>query len=124
MRIILSQSREEAIEAVTNMVIERIESHPNTVLGLATGKTMEPVYESWVRLAQTRKVNHEKCFFFMLDEYLGIDIKHPSSFKSYIQKRLIRPLGLVETQFAFPPVHLVDSGNAGAHYETLLGITR
>jgi glucosamine-6-phosphate deaminase len=57
----------------------------------------------------------EKAFFFMLDEYIGIDENHPSSFKSYIRQRLILPLNLQDSQFAFPPIH-----RAGEEYETLI----
>lgn len=118
MRIISCKSTQEAVNTVVSIVLDKISSHPAIVLGLATGRTMEPVYEEWVRLAKEKKLGHEKCFFFMLDEYLGIESSHPSSFKSYIESRLIRPLDLKESQFAFPPVHLKEE--AGPYYEKLL----
>jgi 6-phosphogluconolactonase/glucosamine-6-phosphate isomerase/deaminase len=46
MRIIHCNSKQEAIETVASMVIEKIENHPASVIGLATGRTMEPVYAS------------------------------------------------------------------------------
>jgi glucosamine-6-phosphate deaminase len=118
MHVVLSQSTQEAVAAVVTKLLDRVSSHPNLVIGLATGKTMEPVYELWVKEARSRKIDHEKCFFFMLDEYLDIDVHHPSSFRSYIYKRLIKPLGLRESQFAFPPIHLAEK--AGEHYEQLI----
>jgi len=84
-------------------------------LGLATGKTMEPVYEDFIAKAREQSLKMDKNFFFMLDEYVGIEEDHPSSFKSYILKRLIKPLDLHESQFAFPPTKL-----DGDHYETLI----
>ena len=120
MRIILSNSTKEAVEAVTTIVLDKLSSHPSAVIGLATGRTMEPVYAEWVRQAQEQKMNFDKAFFFMLDEYLGIDEDHPSSFKSYIKERLLNPLALHESQFAFPPTQLVAQGSAGAEYERLL----
>jgi glucosamine-6-phosphate deaminase len=117
MKIILSNSREEAIQAVAGIIADRIEAHPASVIGLATGRTMEPVYARWVEEAQARKLQHEKCFFFMLDEYLGIRENHPSSFKSYIQKRVIEPLKLHHDQFCFPPVHANSLVEAAEHYE-------
>ena len=121
MRIILSKSTQEAVETVSSLVLEKLLSHPSFVLGLATGRTMEPVYAQIVKEALERKKhNFERAFFFMLDEYLGIIDGHPSSFKAYIQTRLLRPVGLHDSQFAYPPVHLVESGKAGEHYESLI----
>ncbi len=120
MRVILGQSTKEAVEVVTSMVLERIISHPTSVIGLATGKTMEPVYAEIVKDALKAKTFFDKAFFFMLDEYVGLKDDHPSSFKTYIKTKLIDPLKLHESQFAFPPVHLVSSGSAGEHYEQLI----
>jgi glucosamine-6-phosphate deaminase len=120
MRIILSTSTQEAVATVVTHILDKISSHPSSVIGLATGRTMEPVYDLWVKTAIEQKLDLDKCFFFMLDEYLGISQDHPSSFKSYIDKRLIQPLGLHYDQFAFPPVQLVKEGRAGEHYEELI----
>jgi glucosamine-6-phosphate deaminase len=115
----MSDSIQEAVSTVAMMVLERIGSHPNSVIGLATGKTMEPVYETWSRLAREEKVSHEKCFFFMLDEYLGLPAGHPGSFRSYVEKRVLAPLNLHTDQFAFPPVH-AGIHEAADHYELSL----
>lgn len=117
MRIILSDSTQEAVNAVATMVLERISSHPNSVIGLATGRTMEPVYETWAQLNSEQIVSHEKCFFFMLDEYIGLQKGHPGSFRSYIEKRVVKPLGLHIDQVAFPPVHTDSIHEAASHYE-------
>lgn len=121
MRIIQCNSKLEAIEAVASMVVEKIESHPSSVIGLATGRTMEPVYASIVK--QSTNVNFQKCFFFMLDEYIGLPDGHPSSFKHYIRTHVINPLKLQESQFAFPSAHyeetLKESGGVDLQ---LLGI--
>lgn len=106
---------------VAQMVVERIESHPTSVIGLATGRTMEPVYSAIVQ--KSEKTDYSKCFFFMLDEYVGLPDGHPSSFKHYIRTHVIQPLGLKESQFAFPSEHyeetLLESGGVDLQ---LLGI--
>lgn len=116
----MSDSTQEAVDTVALMVLERISSHPSSVIGLATGRTMEPVYEKWAASAEASGVDHSKCFFFMLDEYVGLREGHPSSFRSYIEKRVLRPLRLHSDQFAFHPVHSVEAGEAAAHYEQSL----
>jgi glucosamine-6-phosphate deaminase len=81
---------------------------------------MEPVYETWARLSSEQKINHEKCFFFMLDEYMGLPEGHPGSFRSYIMKRVVKPMGLRLDQVAFPPVQRDNIHEMGAHYEQTL----
>lgn len=117
MRIIQSQSQKEAAEIIAMTLVDRIASHPASVIGLATGNTMVPVYAAWVSMARERAINHDKCFFFMLDEYLDIPTEHPSSFKSYLQKHLFNPLEIHEDQIAYPPVHSPSLAEAGAEYE-------
>lgn len=116
----MSDSTQEAVNTVATMVLERISSHPGSVIGLATGRTMEPVYEKWAATALASGIDHSKCFFFMLDEYLGLREGHPSSFRSYIEKRVLGPLKLHTDQFAFPPVHAGPAHEAAAHYEQSL----
>ena len=113
----MSDSTQEAVNTVATMVLERIGSHPSSVIGLATGRTMEPVYEKWAANALASGIDHSKCFFFMLDEYLGLREGHPSSFRSYIEKRVLGPLKLRSDQFAFHPVHSVPAHEAALHYE-------
>lgn len=115
MRIIQCESKEMAIQTVSGMVMEKIGSHPDAVIGLATGKTMEPVYAEMVKKA--RPDLFHKSFFFMLDEYMGLPDNHPSSFKFYIKKHFQNPLNIKENQIAFPPANL--EGGA-AHYEALI----
>ena len=117
MRIIMCESSEEAVKTVSDMLLERLESHPTSVIGLATGKTMEPVYKKLVEDSQARKVNYGKAFFFMLDEYIGLSENHPGSFQSYIRRHLINPLDLSAAQFSFPPVHAKDLTEGALHYE-------
>ena len=114
MRIILSDSTAEAIQTVALLVIEKMESHPSAVIGLATGRTMEPVYAEMVKLKNEKSLNLEKNFFFMLDEYFGLPENHPSSFKHYIEKHFITPMQIAPSQISVPPVHAKDGAS---HYE-------
>lgn len=114
MRIIQCESKEEAIRVVAGIVLDKIESHPEAVIGLATGKTMEPVYAEIVKSSPTL---FERTFFFMLDEYVGLPENHPSSFKYYIKTNLLNPMNLKDSQIAFPPADKVDGAR---HYEEAL----
>ncbi len=120
MRIILSDTIEAAVKTTVKMVLEQIESHPDSVIGLATGRTMEPVYAQWVTEAKAGSLSFKQSFFFMLDEYLGLSEGHSLSFKSYIERHFLIPLSLSPDQFAFPPVHHHPIDKAGDDYEKTL----
>lgn len=117
MKIVQAESYSESSEVVAGMLLERLLSHPESVIGLATGKTMEPVYDSFVRQARESGADLTRCRFFMLDEYVGIRPDHPSSFQSYIRGRLLKPLSLTDSQITFPPGDASDHGVAGKEYE-------
>lgn len=114
MRIIQCGSKEEAVSVVSSLIEERISAHPSSVIGLATGRTMIPVYERLAASSMESGLDLSSAFFFMLDEYYGLPDGHPSSFKYFIQKHVVEPLNLKESQFAFPPVH---AENGADHYE-------
>lgn len=114
MRIIQCLSKEEAIEAVATILTDKINSYPTSVIGLATGRTMEPVYYKLAELCGKQKVDLSKTFFFMLDEYVGLPEGHPSTFKQYVRTHVLKPLSLNESQVAFPPASKPDGAN---HYE-------
>ncbi len=117
MRIIQAASREEAVETVASLVLEKILAHPTAVIGLATGRTMEPVYARFCELVRTSRPPLSQAFFFLLDEYLGLPEGHPASFKQYIRTHLLRPLSIPESQIAFPPA---GDSDGPERYEALL----
>jgi glucosamine-6-phosphate deaminase len=117
MRIIISKSTTEAIDIVSGMLFNKLENKQSQVLGLATGKTMEPVYKSLAEKISLGHLSIEQHSFFMLDEYIGIPEDHPSSFKSYINQHFRNPLNLQWSQFSIPAAGLVAIEQAGEEYE-------
>lgn len=63
--------------------------------GLATGRTMEPVYGALVdRLRADGRFDPQGWCSFNLDEYVGLPPEDPRSFRAYMEHHLGRPLGL------------------------------
>lgn len=117
MRVVLSKSTEEAVDAVVTILTDHLGTHPNAVIGLASGRTMEPVYQALAKQVIENNLVLDQSFYFMLDEYVGLPEGHPSSFMSYMKRHLLEPLSLKISQFAFPPVHSTSLQEAGARYE-------
>lgn len=96
-------------ELVADEITRLIRRDPETVLGFATGSTPLPVYEALVpRLAG---VDVSRVRGFALDEYVGIDPRHPESYRSVIRREVVDPLGLDPAR-----VHVPDGSVEGIEY--------
>lgn len=81
--------------------------HPELPLGLATGRTMEPVYgalvgrvRAWPQPRQQTLRDH--WCSFNLDEYVGLGPGDPDSFAAFMDRQLAAPLGLERARLQLP----------------------
>lgn len=65
-----------------------LRANPHLVLGLATGKTMEMVYQHLVRMHREEKLDFSLCKTFNLDEYVGLPHTDPHSYRHYMNHHL------------------------------------
>lgn len=107
-----------AAAAAARQIVELVATKPNAILGLATGGTMEPVYEHLVRahqaglsFARVRTVN--------LDEYVGLSPDHPNSYHHYMALHLFDHIDLPAEQ-AFLPRGDLDPAAAARDYAAQL----
>lgn len=92
---------------VSAMLIKKIAGKPDVVLGLATGGTMEPIYQRFVKKARQQKLDVSRLTSFNLDEYVGLGPDHPKSYAAYMHEHLFRHLGFD------PSRHYLPDGQAG-----------
>ena len=94
-------------------------------LGLATGRTMEPVYAALVQrllgwpepeLAALRR----SWSSFNLDEYLGLSPGDPRSYRAFMAERLGCPLNLPPTALHLPDGQATEGASAAAEYRAAL----
>lgn len=74
------------------------------VLGLATGSTMVGVYRELVDVVRSDRLDVSKVTTFNLDEYTGLPLGDPRTFRSFMAAHLFEPLGFSESQVHFPDV--------------------
>lgn len=89
-------------DVVSNILVERIRSKPEVVLGLATGATMEPVYARFVEKARQQRVDVSRLTSFNLDEYVGLSGDHPKSYSSYMHEHLFKHLPFDRSRLHLP----------------------
>ncbi len=95
-------------------IIEQLKAQGAKTFGLATGGTMEPLYE---KLRQS-DIDFSDAISFNLDEYVGLDVQHDQSYNYYMHKQLFdrKPF-----KISYLPNGLAENAEAEANrYEQLL----
>jgi glucosamine-6-phosphate deaminase len=86
---------------------------PELPLGLATGRTMAPIYAALARRlgllepALAEAVRRSWCSF-NLDEYVGLAPQDPASFAATMARQLVEPLGLLPGKVRIPDGRAAD----------------
>jgi len=112
-------------EQVAALLLAEARRSGHRPLGLATGRTMEPVYAALARqlalLPPTEQaaVRRGWCSF-NLDAYVGLDAADPRSFAAEMTHRLTTPLGLDPQRVHLPDGQAADPQAAAECYAAQL----
>lgn len=113
--VIIVDAPARAGEIVAAEIARLVAERPDTVLGLATGSTPLPVYEALPRALAGLDLSRVRGF--ALDEYVGIDPRHPESYRSVITREVVEPLGLDPALIRTPDGALEGIEHAGDAYD-------
>ena len=97
MEIVILDNAEEVCATAARIMKNRLKAKPESVFGLATGRTMEGVYD------QLQGTDLSRATTFNLDEYMGVGPEDPGSYAYYMQQHLFRHVNLIEDK-----IHLLD----------------
>jgi glucosamine-6-phosphate deaminase len=117
MYIILQKTAQDAANFTARLVADALRDNPKSVLGLATGRTMEPVYERLIELHKKEKLDFSKCTTFNLDEYVGVSPKDSISYRATMQRLLFDHVNVRRAATHVPNGMAKDVVKAGADYE-------
>ena len=109
--VVLGDAAAVAERVAALLLADRL--HPQRPLGLATGRTMEPVYASLARrlgrlepaLAASLR---DTWSSFNLDEYVGLAPQDSASFAATMARQLVEPLGLAPERVRLPDGQAAD----------------
>ncbi len=93
---------------------------PDALLGVATGSTPLPVYEALAARVRSGAVDVSEARIAQLDEYVGLPVDHPESYRSVLRREVLEPLGLGADAFLGPDGSDEDVVGACASYEKAL----
>ena len=102
MEIIILPTSEDCFREVADRIANCIQAKPQSVLGLATGRTMQGIYQILVTDFAEGKVDFSKVTTFNLDEYLGYPPEDPTTFFSYMQEHLFQHINLEPENMFIP----------------------
>ena len=108
-------------EHVAALLLNERRRRPDLPLGLATGRTMDPVYQALVHqisqlpFAEGERLR-ERWLSFNLDEYVGLGPDDPRSFRAAMTSRLVLPLGLDPERVHLPVGSAPDPDAEASRY--------
>lgn len=117
MEIIIHQNSQSACEYAARMIEKLILKKPNAVLGLATGGTPVPVYQSLIEKHQKSGLDFSKVTSFNLDEYVGVAPDHETSYHRFMKENLFSKINISPEKTHIPDGLTKDVDAHCAEYE-------
>ena len=102
MEVVICQDEEQVGAVAADRVIAQLQGRQTPVLGLATGSSPLNLYAELKRRAAAGDVNFAHALGFALDEYVGLDPKHPLSYRATILRTVVEPLGMQPERVRVP----------------------
>jgi glucosamine-6-phosphate deaminase len=88
MKIIQCVDAHEVALAAYKIFKEQLNTKPNSVLGLATGSSPILLYKELIKGYENKELSFKDVSTFNLDEYVGMDSKHPQSYAMFMKNHL------------------------------------
>lgn len=117
MKVLIHSKPEEAVAQVAELLAARVRVKSDAVLGLATGGTMEAVYERLVGIHHEGRVSFRDATSFNLDEYVGLEPDHPCSYWHYMREQLFNHVDFDHSRNHLPFGNAPDPEAEAARYE-------
>lgn len=94
MEVVIQPDALAAAELTAKIIARRLREKPNLVLGLATGRTMERVYNFLARMHAEENLDFSLCRTFNLDEYVGLSPEDEHSYRYYMNEHLFNRVNI------------------------------
>ncbi len=117
MEVIILPDAERAARLAARLITDALGARPGLVLGLATGRTMERVYDELARQHREAGLDFARCRTFNLDEYIGVPPADPRSYRHYMNRHLFGRVNLPLTATHLPDGMAADIKAACREYE-------
>ena len=122
MKITVLESSAAVAEALAERVASLLQKKPDAVLGLASGRTPVDGYAELMRLHSAGKTDWSQASTFNLDEFAGIDDRHPGSFRMFMERHLFAGVNLRPNRIHFLNGSAADLDAECRRYENAIAM--
>jgi glucosamine-6-phosphate deaminase len=119
-KILIHADATKAVDCVSDLLVARVRRLPASVLGLATGGTMEAVYARLIAAYRAGEVSFAAATSFNLDEYVGLSPDHVGSYWRYMQRHLFDHVDFAPARRHLPRGDATDPADEAARYEAAI----
>ncbi|MCX8064628.1 MAG: glucosamine-6-phosphate deaminase [Candidatus Hydrogenedentes bacterium] len=117
MQVILMPTSEHAVNLVAYIISEKLREKPHLVIGLATGRTMIPLYKRLIEMHKNDGLDFSLAVTFNLDEYIGIPPDHPGSYHYYMYNNFFKHINIDPRNINIPNGCAIDIQTECKRYE-------
>jgi glucosamine-6-phosphate deaminase len=110
--ISLCDDPQDVADLAAQRVADLLHDQPRAVLGLPTGRTPILMYDQLAERQAAGEIDFSQVQTFNLDEFVGIGLDHPGSYRAYMQRYLFGRVNLPDGQG-----HVLDGLAADADVE-------
>lgn len=117
MEILIRPDAQAATDLVARLLEARLCAKPDLVLGCATGRTMERLYDQLARLHVETGLDFAQVKTFNLDEYVGLTADDPRSYHAYMHEYFFQHVNIQSENTFLPDGVAADLKQEARDYE-------
>mgnify|MGYP000882737423 FL=1 len=102
MKLFVEKNYDDLSERASKILIEEIEKKKDIVLGLATGSTPIGTYKRLIKAHKENGLDFSNTKSFNLDEYVGLNGNHPSSYRYYMDNEFFNHINISKSNTYVP----------------------
>jgi glucosamine-6-phosphate deaminase len=120
LEIIIQPDERAGYRLAARIITALVNSRPQAVLGLVTGRTAVPLYQEVIRVHREEKLTFASVRTFNLDEYVGLPPKHPASYHAFMKTHLFQAIDIKPANTHIPDGMAQDIPGECRRYEELI----
>lgn len=117
MKYIETNTYSELSEKGADLIAAQILLKPDCVLGLATGSSPIGIYKELIEKYRAGKLDFSSVTTVNLDEYSGLDTKHPQSYRYFMDNNLFDHINIDKSRTFVPDGTAEDIDGECAAYD-------
>ncbi len=101
MQVIICKDKDAVAKEAYKLVRDRIMNRNAKVIGLPTGTTPVGLYKEIAAGYQRGEIDFSDVHTFNLDEYIGLPVEHPQSYRNFMDTNLFNHVNLKKSNIDF-----------------------